>query len=415
MKKINQAISKITKLPRWSKILILIIISAFAWFGYTQFNSSDSSPTYRSEKARQDTLKISITASGQVTSTNSTQITTQATGVVTKLYVQDGTQVTKGQKIAQLELDLSGSQKSQSALAAYRNAQNNLSSAQSTLYSLNSSMWSVNQKLINDAVARDLATDDPTYIQQNSDWLSAENKYKTQQSVISQAQISLNSAWLEYQQNSNFIYAPITGRISGILVQEGTIITSNSNQSTTIANISTSGSPSISVNLTEIDIPQIELNQNATLTFDAYPNQIFNGQVISINQVGVTSSGVTSYPVLISINDYDPQNIKLLPNMAANVEITINQIENTTLVPNSAVQTKGDKHYIRTLNLDGSLNQIPVKIGLSSTTDTQILEGINAGDSVVVGTISNTTNSQTTSVFSSFGSRSTGGTRVPMR
>ena len=59
-------------------------------------------------------------------------------------------------------------------------------------------------------------------------WLLAEAKYKSQQKTIEQAKLALNSVWYSYQQASPIIYAPISGTVSGLSLQIGSVINSQS-------------------------------------------------------------------------------------------------------------------------------------------------------------------------------------------
>ena len=97
--------------------------------------------------------------------------------MVNQVYVQNGQQVKVGDKIAQLDLDLDGKLRSSQAWASYQSAKNSLDSAKSSLLTLDSSMWAANRTFVNDALARGLLTTDPTYIQENDNWLAAEQKY----------------------------------------------------------------------------------------------------------------------------------------------------------------------------------------------------------------------------------------------
>ncbi len=171
-------------------------------------------PQYQTAQVEKGTLVESVTASGQVSSASNTSISTQASGVVSKVYVQNGQAVRVGDKIAELELDLDGKLRSTQAWSSYLSAKNSLESAKSTLYTLDSAMWAANRAFVNDDLARGLLVYDPTYIQESDNWLAAEAKYINQSKVIEQSQISVYSSWLSYHQSSLIIYAPISGTVT---------------------------------------------------------------------------------------------------------------------------------------------------------------------------------------------------------
>src|SRR3989344_6060995 len=191
----------------WKRVLVLVIIVIVGWWEYTKIQGGGQGVQYQTTTAEKKTLVASVAASGSVTAANSMAVTTQVTGIVSKVMVKDGDVVKMGQTMFILEPDLAGTQAEASAYASYLSAKNGLDAARRNVYSLQSSMYAANQKLINDAVARDLAADDPTYIQQNADWKAAEGAYINQQNVIAQAQSSLSSAWGAYRQSSRTIVA----------------------------------------------------------------------------------------------------------------------------------------------------------------------------------------------------------------
>jgi macrolide-specific efflux system membrane fusion protein len=270
-------------------------------------------------------------------------------------------------------------------------------------------MWTANRKFINDAVSRSLLSDDPTYIQENDDWLAAEAKYKNQQKVINQAQIALNAAWLAYQQASPIIYAPISGTVTGLSLQPGTVLVAQANTSGTataqkIASIRTNAAAQLSVNITEVDITKIKIGDKATVTLDALPGKTYTGKVVSIDTIGMISSGVTNYPAVIGLDTEVPA---ILPNMAVNVQIITKVLDNVILVPNAAVQTTNGQTTVRVMR-NGQVAGVEVEVAGSNETQTGLASGINEGEVVVTSALSSTRTSQTqrqgtSSVFGGLG------------
>ena len=80
--------------------------------------------TYQTSKVEKGTIVSSVSASGQVLTTNILSITTEASGVVKKVYVKDGDKVTAGQKLAEITLDTAGLEKNAQAYASYISALN---------------------------------------------------------------------------------------------------------------------------------------------------------------------------------------------------------------------------------------------------------------------------------------------------
>lgn len=413
-----ELIQNIKKLPMLVKIIAVGAIVALGYFVYTKVKTTSAKPQYTTETAARGTLIVSLSSSGQVSSANTASVTTQTSGVVSKLYVKNGDVVKSGDPIAEVALDMNGQQRATQAYASYQGAKNSLDSANTALYALQSTLFT-QWKTFTDIAQNSTYTNSDgspntnnrtlaQFISTNDDWLSAEAKYKSQQQVIAQAQTSVSSAWASYQQASPIIYAPISGTISGLALQIGSVLTSQtsstgSSTSQRIANIKTDATPVAVVNLSEIDVTKVQIDNKVTLTLDAFPDQTFTGKIISIDTTGSVSSGVTTYPAYIV---FDTTNDGIYPNMAVTAKIITQVKDNVVLVPSSAVTTTNGTPTVRIL-VKGQLQQQPVEIGSANDTQTEIVSGINEGDTVVTSVSSSSTTSSTTnstrSIFGSFG------------
>lgn len=380
-------------MKKYKLYLMVIAALVIGYFGYNKFSNSSTTPTYQTATAEKGTLVSSLTESGTVTSLNNSAVLSDATGVVTKLYVKEGDIVKSGQKIAELELDQDSKQKYLSASANYQSAKNALASAQASSYSANTTMWVAHEKLMSDAVARSLAAEDPTMIMQNSDWNSAELKYKTSLDSIKQAQTSLSSASLALRQSSPTIFAPISGTVTGLTLQMGSVRTTSSK----IASITTTAAPIIAVNLTEVDIPKVKVGNKVTVKIEAL-NKTYVGKVSSIDVSGTVSSNVVSYPTYIQL---DSPEIGLLPNMTASASIITDTKENVIMVPNSSVKNSNGFVNIQVLK-NGSMVLVPAEIGIQSDTQTEVVSGISEGETVVTSITQAAGSNTATSTKSAF-------------
>lgn len=409
------------------KIIIILLIGGIGWYIYsTFFVTKQTTAQYQTTKVKKGTLIVSVTSSGQVSSTNNSAVTTQSSGVVSTLYATNGTIVNAGDKIAEITLDQQGQQKYMQALASYQSAQNNLATAKSKQLLLQAAMfekWDMFKEL---AESGTYQNSDGTPNYQNralpefhipeKEWLASESDYKNQEKVIAQAQTALSSAWYTLQQSSPIIYAPISGSVTGLSLQQGTVLAAKNSSSTTdtsvssnqVASIVTQANPSVTVNLTEIDVTKVAAGDKATITFDAFPEKTYTGNVLSIDTVGSISSGVTQYPTVITLDITNPQ---ILPNMSASATIITDTKSNVLMVPVSAVTTVDRVSTIKVMK-NGMPTEVVVTTGLTSDTHIEIISGVSEGDTVVTSTVSSATSSTTqSSPFSPFGG-SRGGVRV---
>lgn len=383
-------------------IALVLVVAIVIW---RVVASRQTTPQYQTATVQKGTIVSTVSASGTVLSSNIMNVTTQASGIVKTVFVKDGDQVSAGQEIAEITPDLDSQQRAASALASYDGAKASLAGAQANYWTLQSAEFVANQKFINDAAARNLATNDPTYIEEWAQWLAAEAQFNNNDLAQKQAQASLNSAWLSYKQSSPIIYAPTSGTISSLGLVEGMVLaaqtsaTSGQTSSQRVAVIQNQANPILTFSITEIDAPNVKIGQEATITLDSLPNKTFTGKVMTMDRIGVSSSNVTSYTALIQLDSPAPD---ILPNMAANANIIIQTKDNVLTVPSTAIQTSSNQSYVSVLK-NGQVQQVNVTTGISSDTDTEITSGLNEGDVVITGTAATTTSSSTRSLFGGAG------------
>jgi HlyD family secretion protein len=363
-------------------------------------------------------LVVSISASGQISAANSASVTTQTSGVVSKIYVTNGQKVKAGDPIALMDLDLDGKQRSTQAYASYLGAKNSLDSANANYYSLQSTLFTQWDTYMKKAQNSTYTNPDgspnadqrnlPGFASTNDDWLAAEAKFKVQQGTIAQAQTALSSAWSTYQQSSPTIYAPISGTVTGLSLQIGSVLnaqTSSTGNSTSqrIANIVTDAAPQVTVQLAQIDAPKVKIGNKVTVTLDAFPEKTYTGTIISIDTVGSISSNVTAYPAIIKL---DSASSDIYSNMTATANIITQTRDDVVLVPSAAIQTQNGVTSVRIMK-NTVVSTVPVEIGASNDTETEIVSGLSEGDVVVTGSSSptSTSTSSTTSPFSALGGR----------
>lgn len=406
MKKIAQQKKIITG------VVACILIGVFIWGQF--FTNKTVKPTYQTTNAERSTLVVSVSSSGQVSATNSRSVDTTVTGVVKTVFVKNDQIVKAGDKIAEIDLDQTSKQTYTQALAAYQSAKNSLSSAQASMYTTQGTMlgnWDTYKKLAESDLYKDTNSSTRNlpefYIAQNT-WLASEAQYKNQQSMVNQSQTALSSSAQSLQMASPIIYAPISGKITGLSLMKGAVISGTTN---TVAHVITDALPTVTVNLTEIDVPKVTVGNKATITIDALPDKTYTGSVISIDTAGLVNSGVTSYPAVIMFDTSAPE---VLGNMSAQASIITNTKTDIIAVPNSAVQTVNGQSTVKIMK-DGTAQQIPVETGISSDTLTEIVSGISEGDTIITGSTQATTtksNSQTTSPFSGIGGAGGGAVRM---
>ena len=379
--------------------VVLVILIVIGIWKLTSGNGNGI--TYQTSKVEKGTIVSSVSASGQVLTTNILSITTEASGVVKKVYVKDGDEVYAGQKLAEITLDTAGLEKNAQAYASCISALNGVNSANNSYRSAIASA----EKVLDDVKGHD---SDETYAQKETR-TKAEVARDNAYDGLRQAQANLTSATYNYKATSPTITAPFAGVIGSVNLVEGMVLESanstTSINSQRVAVIKGDSLPVISVSLSEIDVPKVAVGQKVIITLDSISDKTFTGIVATVDRVGATTSNVTSYSAKIKL---DSSSTEILPNMAATANIVLETKTDVLKAPSSAVSTQDGTNYIKILK-DGKEINVPVEIGISSDTEIEIISGINESDTIITGTTtsSKTTSTQTRSVFS--GGFGTGG------
>jgi HlyD family secretion protein len=177
------------------------------------------------------------------------------------------------------------------------------------------------------------------------------------------------------------LVAPFDGAILQTNVSAGDQVTAN----TTILTLANLKTLQVVASVDETTIRQISAGQDASITFDAFPGQSFQGKVLSVPLQGSLQGGVMVYAVPVSLTGAD--NLALLVGMTANVEVQVGQAADALLVPTLALTKANGLYQVlvpNTSDPNGDPIAVPVEVGLSDGTYTQITKGLNPGDQVVI-------------------------------
>jgi len=177
------------------------------------------------------------------------------------------------------------------------------------------------------------------------------------------------------------LVAPFDGTVLQTNAAAGDEIAANT-KILTVANLS---GLEVLASVDETTIRRVTTGQPAQITFDAVPGQTLQGQVGEVPLQGALQGGVMVYEVPIAVTGVEK--LPLLVGMTANVKIAVGQAENALLVPAMALQKANGMYQVlvpNTADPAGQPEAVPVEVGLSDGSYTQIVRGLNDGDKVVV-------------------------------
>ena len=140
--------------------------------------------------------------------------------------------------------------------------------------------------------------------------------------------------------------------------------------------------------VSQLDFPRLKAGKPAQLTFDALPGSSVAATVAALPtkaEQGPASAG-SSRPVIYAVR-LAPKQLPggIQAGMTGEVRVTIGQQPNAVLVPTSAINGSTTNPTVQVVVAEHQIQTRPVTVGLTTATDTQILDGVKPGETVVIG------------------------------
>ena len=200
----------------------------------------------------------------------------------------------------------------------------------------------------------------------------AETQYKILEAQAAQIEASMELLFTNL--DNTRITAPISGTINGLTVNAGEMISPGM----PVATINKLDPMVVRVQLTEKDVGRVELWQIVDVFVSAVYDEALEGTVETISPIA--DARTKTYAMKVSLPNAGG---RLLAGMTASLELVMSEEKDTVIIPSDAVLTQQGRQYVYILE-DDSPKRCPVTTGLINDNYTSILEGIKAGDLVIV-------------------------------
>ena len=143
----------------------------------------------------------------------------------------------------------------------------------------------------------------------------------------------------------------------------------------------------VDIEVNEFDLAKLSLGQPAEIRLEAYPGSLFQGKVSKIAPLAKvkqnadgTGSGIKVFDVTVKIAEKDP---RLKPGLTATVDIIAYRRDDAISIPMVAVNSQGDKHYIRVARA-GQIEKRAVTLGPSNDDRVIVEDGLRPGEKVLL-------------------------------
>jgi HlyD family secretion protein len=387
----------------WTGLIVLVAVAALGIAVAARGNTVKFEPSQLG-KAELGDIARSVVATGKVQPITKVEVKSKASGIVTRLDTDINAHVKQGQVLAQLDqqeiLAQVAAQKAQlnaaesNARAAAAAIQYDKVSAEApdlpmykNTYERNAAMSKqglVPTQSLDDAQQKYLAAvnaRDKAVSQINVDT----SKLRQAQAQVAQNEASLKQ--LEEQLSYTTITSPMDGTILSRDVEIGDAVSSILVLGSTATLVMTIGDITqvyVQGKVDESDIGKVYLGQAARIKVESFKDKTFLGKVTKIAPLGVEKDNVTTFEVRVSI---DNPGGELKANMTANAEILLEEHKKVLTVPEQAVLYDKDRNAsveVPDPKTKTGRRKVDIKAGISNGTKTEVLAGLQAGDTVIL-------------------------------
>jgi HlyD family secretion protein len=421
----------------WIIIGLVVVVGGLYGLKAAGIIGKDEGIKVATEKAAKRTLIETVTASGKVYPEIEVKVSSDVSGEIVELNVEEGDTVKRGKVVARIYADIYATQRDQGA-AGVNQAKAQVSNSQAALVGLKANLdlaqntFNRQKKLVDDKVISlsEFETAQQSLRSAQANYNAALQGIKGGEAAIASAQAQLQTA--DKNLSRTTIIAPMDGVISLLGVKKGERVSGNSfSVGTEIMRIADMSSIVAQVDVGENDIPKVKIGDTAVVEIDAYNNRKFKGVVFKIANPSATttssSTDVTNYTVHIRLL---PESYKDLvakgkpfpfrPKMSASADIQTRTEKDVLSVPLNAVTTrdrndkktttsdkKDDKKTDNTsssdqtvkaaatndateevvfiLQKDGTVKKVKVKTDIQDLNYIKVSEGLKEGDEVITG------------------------------
>jgi HlyD family secretion protein len=396
-KKVKLSIAGVTGL-----VVVLVAVLGAAKAG-------NKATEVRIEPVEKRDLVASVTASGQVQPRTKVDLSADITGKITRLAVEEGQMVSKGQFLLQIDPEQAEAMvsRAEASMAAARAqlAQSRANLIQSERsYERTLAMKAANEQLVSAEQLEQLKTS----VDVNKALVEAATH------SVEQTAAALRDARSALGKTT--IYSPMAGRVTRLNVEAGetAIMGTLNRDAATLMTISDMSVLETNVRVDETDVARISVGDSAIIQIDAFPDTTFVGRVTKISNSAIRSATAQSsdqavdYEVTIQLMNA-PENTR--PDFSATAKVvtdmrhevlsipiialTVRENEELTRGdtavglgrPRPAVQVgRKDVEGVFVVGTDNKVTFRPVKVGIAGEKHFEVLTGLQEGDSIVAGT-----------------------------
>jgi HlyD family secretion protein len=403
-------------------IVAMALLAAFLFAAGNVFRQPRAFPEDRLYAIGRNSLALTVVATGSVAPVATVEIKSKASGLIKRIPVEEGAIVREGDVLIELDRELLQAQlreaeaNRQAIVARQEEAEAEARTAVTLKTKMELDLRNLEQNF--QFITRQVGRYETMYAEKlipRSDWERTEREMQEaslkaealrsemlmQDSRIEAAQKAVARLRAEVVQSEaaldrvreNLRHATITSPITATVlkrhVEVGDAVSSIfqlGSQATLLLTLGDMTEVFVEGRVDESDIGKVFVGQEARVRVDAYRDRVFPGKVTRIAPLGEKIDNVIGFEVRVAITDTERI---LRSKMSANAEIVIEEKNDILIIPESAVIYDRDRNTFTEV-FDPSSKEmkrrVPIRVGISNGTQTELVSGLNEGDRVLRST-----------------------------
>jgi HlyD family secretion protein len=355
-------------------IIPLLVLGAAAFWGVRHYgvDTSAAPPPYQTVTVDRGVVSQRVVAHGTIEPVEKVQVGSQVSGIIKEIHVDFNSLVSRGQVIAQIDPS--------TFAVAVSAAEAELAAAEAEL-ALAHTHWERMRQLGDEYLVSVAEVEHARANLQQS-----EARVNVRRHALERAQRELDYCT---------IYAPTNGIVISRDVDVGQTVAASLNAPLLFLIASDLDRMHIHASVSEADIGRVRSGQSVRFRVDGHRDREFEGRVIQVRNAPLVQDNVVHYETIIAVHNRERI---LKPGMTAEVAIVTAEVDDAPRVRNTALRARlpeeltppepepdetanGRVYVLR----DGELRAVAVRTGLSDNLYTEILHGLEVGDTLVVG------------------------------
>lgn len=434
---------------RNNKLIFFLLFAIVVLLGFFWMKKQNKPEGLKvtTEKVAKRTIKEMVGASGKIFPETEVKISSDVSGEIVELYVEEGDSVVAGKLLCKVDPDTyksmveRGEATVNSSKAQVANSRSGVARSEAQLIQAKAQVEQMltqveNQRNIHNrnielhkegVISQADFENSQANLQQleanlrssNANVKTADANLESARQSVKASEFSVKSSEASLKEmrtnlNRTTIYARTSGIISVLNVEKGERVVGTAQMSgTEIMRIANLNSMEVQVDVSENDVLRVSVGDDVDIEVDAYLDRKFKGKVTEIassasntgSSVSLNSDAVTNFVIKVRIDPTSYQDLiqkgktyPFRPGMSASVDINTETQNDILSIPIQSVTTREEKsddedekkedvainEVVFVMSAD-TVKMVKVKTGIQDDEYIQVLEGLSEGDEIIEG------------------------------